>query len=106
MVVRAAGHAPGRGREVTDSARVLTPEALDFVARLHREFDQTRQALLVERAERGRRVLAGEPIVFQAETRDVRAARWQVTSAPPDLEDRRVEITGPVDRKMMINALN
>jgi malate synthase len=104
--VRTAGHATVLGREVTDSARVLTPEALDFVARLHREFDQTRRSLLTQRTERARRVLAGEPIDFSAESSDVRAASWRVAAPPADLNDRRVEITGPIDRKMMINALN
>src|SRR5690242_12841438 len=104
---------PSIGREVTvtgpDAAhtvRVLTPEALEFVRRLHREFNPTRERLLTRRDERHMRIRDGERLDFLAETRDVRAAAWTVAPAPHDLDDRRVEITGPTDRKMMINALN
>lgn len=88
------------------STRVLTPEALDFVRRLHRQFNPTRERLLARRGERRERIQRGERLDFLAETAGVRDAHWQVEPAPPDLNDRRVEITGPVDRKMMINALN
>ena len=86
--------------------RVLTPEALAFVARLHRELNPTREALLAAREPRQAALDAGERPDFLAETRSVRQADWRVAPAPADLADRRVEITGPVDRKMMINALN
>jgi malate synthase len=91
---------------VPDQDRVLTPDALSFVAALDRRFRETRRALLAARAERQRRLDAGEPLDFLAETRSVRESDWRVAPAPGDLDDRRVEITGPVERKMMINALN
>jgi malate synthase len=95
--------APVEGRAVD----VLTDEALAFVARLHREFDPTREELLGKRAERQERIRAGELPDFLAETRHVRAdPAWRVSRVPGDLHDRRVEITGPTDRKMVINALN
>src|SRR6266513_5036362 len=88
-------------------ARVLTPEALVFVADLQREFNPMRVELLAARAERQDRIAAGELPDFLEETRAIRAdPDWRVTAAPPDLLDRRVEITGPVDRKMVINAFN
>jgi malate synthase len=90
----------------TSDDRILGSEALDFVARLQREFDPRRRQLLAARAERLQRLRAGELPDFLAETRDVREADWRVPPAPPDLRDRRVEITGPVERKMMINAFN
>ncbi|MGH9152455.1 MAG: malate synthase A [Acidimicrobiales bacterium] len=83
---------------------VLTPEAMAFVAGLHRAFDGRRRALLAERAERQHRLDAGERPGFPAG--GVRDERWTVAPVPKDLADRRVEITGPTDRKMMINALN
>jgi malate synthase len=87
--------------------RVLTDEALSFVAGLHRDFNSERERLLAARQERMRRLAAGELPDFLAETAAVRAdPDWRVAEAPPDLQDRRVEITGPVDRKMVINALN
>jgi malate synthase len=88
------------------SGRVLTPEALEFVRRLHRQFNPTRERLLTRREERRERIRRGERLDFLVETTSVREAAWRVEPAPPDLDDRRVEITGPVDRKMMINALN
>ncbi|MEP6492937.1 MAG: malate synthase A [bacterium] len=94
------------GNVTPDSARVLTGEAVEFVARLHREFNSTREQLLAHRADRRGRLENGESLGFLAETERVRAADWRVAGAPRDLEDRRVEITGPTDRKMMINALN
>jgi malate synthase len=87
-------------------AEVLTPEALEFVAGLHREFRSARRALLERRAQRQVELLAGAMPDFLPETKWVRESDWKVAPAPRDLEDRRVEITGPVDRKMMINALN
>ena len=85
---------------------LLSPEALTFVAELHRRFDGTRRELLAARAERQARIDAGELPDFLPDTRDVRESDWRVAPVPADLQDRRVEITGPVDRKMVINALN
>jgi malate synthase len=87
-------------------ARVLTAEALEFVAGLHRRFNPTRMELLRARDERQAWLDAdGEP-TFLEETAHVRAGDWTVAPTPPDLQDRRVEITGPTDAKMVINALN
>lgn len=85
---------------------VLTPEALAFLADLHRSFDHTRRDLLEARAVRQREFDAGTLPDFLPETREIRDGAWRITSIPDDLRDRRVEITGPVDRKMVINALN
>ncbi|MDQ6715449.1 MAG: malate synthase A [Actinomycetota bacterium] len=90
----------------SDHPDVLSAEALAFVAGLHRAFDARRRALLAERGERQSRLDAGERPRFLASTRNVRKAAWTVAPVPKDLADRRVEITGPTDRKMMINALN
>jgi malate synthase len=88
-------------------ARALTPEALAFVAELQREFNPRRLELLAARVERQDRIAAGELPDFLEATRAVREdLDWRVAPAPHDLLDRRVEITGPVDRKMVINALN
>src|ERR1700741_3073966 len=86
--------------------RVLTPQALAFVAGLHRRFNATRLELLAARDERQARLEAGELPTFLASTQRVRDDDWRVGPTPADLEDRRVEITGPVEAKMMINALN
>src|SRR5687768_9097726 len=94
------------GARTQFSDRVLTPEALDFVARLQHEFGARREDLLQYRRDRLARLAAGTPLDFLPETVAIRTSQWQVAGAPPDLDDRRVEITGPVDRKMMINALN
>jgi malate synthase len=85
---------------------VLTEEALQFVVALHREFNPVRKALLERRKTLWERYKAGEKPDFLEETAFVRGGSWQVAEAPPDLQDRRVEITGPVDRKMIVNALN
>ncbi|MGI4875934.1 MAG: malate synthase A [Janthinobacterium lividum] len=85
---------------------ILTDAALAFVAGLHRRYEPTRQALLAARDARQRWWDAGNSIDFAAETSSVRAGDWKVAGSPADLQDRRVEITGPVDRKMVINALN
>jgi malate synthase len=87
-------------------AEVLTPDALAFVATLQREFNPTREALLVKRAERQVALTAGSLPDFLPGTRTVRDGNWTVSPVPRDLQDRKVEITGPVDRKMVINALN
>ena len=87
--------------------RVLTDEALAFVAGLHRDFNPERERLLATRSERMARLEAGELPDFLPGTASVRDDRdWRVAETPADLQDRRVEITGPVDRKMVINALN
>jgi malate synthase len=88
------------------SAKVLSPDALAFLTELHYRFDPGRRALLARRAERQAAIDAGELPGFLPETKDVREGVWRVPAAPADLRDRRVEITGPVERKMMINALN
>jgi malate synthase len=85
---------------------ILTPEALDFLAKLHREFEPRRRELLALRAERARQMDGGRRPDFLPETRSVREGNWRVAPLPAALERRRVEITGPVERKMIINALN
>ena len=86
--------------------RVFTPAAQQFLIALHQRFNDRRLALLQQRQERQLAINAGEWPTFLAETEHIRKANWQVAPLPPDLLDRRVEITGPVDRKMIINALN
>jgi len=89
-----------------EHGRVLTPEALAFVAKLAREFDPRRRQLLAARAARQQEFDAGRMPDFLAATRNIRESAWTVAQQPADLLDRRVEITGPTDRKMVINALN
>src|SRR6201997_275386 len=86
--------------------RVLTPAALEFIVELQRRFNPRRAERLAARAERQKRLNAGEKPDFLLETRGIRESEWTVAPIPADLQDRRVEITGPVDRKMIINALN
>jgi malate synthase len=86
--------------------RVLTPGALDFVARLCRQFEPRRQELLARRAARQKEFDAGKMPDFLPGTRALRDSAWKIAEQPRDLLDRRVEITGPTDRKMVINALN
>ena len=86
--------------------RIFTPEALAFIAELDVRFEPRRAALLTARAERQLRFDAGEKPDFLAETRTLRKDDWRVVPIPEEVADRRVEITGPVDRKMIINALN
>jgi malate synthase len=86
--------------------QILTPEAMAFIADLERKFGGRRRELLEARAERQRRLDAGERPSFLKETEHIRDSDWRVAPLPADLLDRRVEITGPVDRKMIINALN
>ena len=95
-----------KGKVEGRASEVLTDEALAFIARLQREFGARRQELLRLRDERQARLDAGEMPVFLPSTSHVRDAEWRVAEAPHDLRDRRVEITGPTDRKMVINALN
>ncbi|HEY1481455.1 MAG TPA: malate synthase A [Candidatus Acidoferrum sp.] len=86
--------------------RVLTPEALAFTVELQRRFNSRRVELLTARVTRQKRLDAGEKPDFLPATSKIREAEWTVAPIPADLQDRRVEITGPVDRKMIINALN
>jgi malate synthase len=90
----------------TVGSEILTKEALTFVERLHRALNPTRLELLEQRRERQLDLDAGESPHFLPETREIREGDWRVSPAPADLTDRRCEITGPVERKMMINALN
>ncbi len=85
---------------------ILTPAALAFVEQLHRHFNPERLRLLADRAARQRRIDAGEMPDFVPNPIESRDPKWRVAATPPDFDDRRVEITGPVDPKMMINALN
>lgn len=86
---------------------ILTSEALSLLADIHRRFDARRRALMAARLERQARLDSGaETLGFRVDTAAIRAGEWTVPPAPADLADRRVEITGPVDRKMIINALN
>jgi malate synthase len=94
------------GPRIERSAEVLTPLALQLVASLHRRFNARRLELLAARARRQRELDTGALPDFLPETAEIRAADWRVAPVPADLQDRRVEITGPVDRKMVINALN
>lgn len=87
-------------------AEILTPPALQFVAKLERTFRQIRLDLLQKRAERLKAIYARETPDFLAETASIREGDWQVAPIPADLQRRHVEITGPTDRKMMINAFN
>lgn len=120
-------HIQGAATQVKDSGKyelqdspdgahlnVLTPEAVEFVVRLHRKFNATRQKLLKTRLDVQEKLNQGEFPDFLPERnpenkedgKGIRQANWQVAPIPADLQDRRVEITGPVDRKMVINALN
>jgi len=85
---------------------ILTPEALTFLADLHATFGPRREALLQARRDRQAAIDGGVDLDFDPATADLRAADWTVPAAPADLDDRRVEITGPAEPKMMINALN
>src|SRR5215472_16731953 len=82
--------------------QVLSPQAVDFLLALHRAFEGRRKEILAARVERQVRFDAGERPDFLTDTAHVRESDWTVPPAPPGLVDRRVEITGPVDRKMMI----
>jgi malate synthase len=86
--------------------RVLTAPAVKFLRELHERFNPTRLELLAQRYERQARLDAGQDLDFLPETADIRNGEWMVAGAPKDLNDRRVEITGPTDAKMVINALN
>jgi malate synthase len=94
------------GEVTPDVETILTPEALRFVAKLARAFEERREALLIRRLARQSDLDAGKLPTFLPETKEIRESTWRIAPIPPDLQNRRVEITGPVDRKMIINALN
>ncbi len=95
-----------RAPETPEARQIITPESLQFLELLARHFASRRNALIQRRREIQASLRSGALPDFLEETRDVRERSWTVAPAPPDLTDRRVEITGPVERKMMINALN
>ncbi|HSN38857.1 MAG TPA: malate synthase A [Burkholderiales bacterium] len=94
------------GKVTPQFAEILTPQALAFVAKLARKFEARRRELMGLRARRQTEFDAGKLPDFLAETRSIRESDWTVAPVPHDLQNRRVEITGPTDRKMVINALN
>ncbi len=94
------------GKSSAATAQVLTPEALGFIEQLEHEFGARRRALLEARAERQKEIDAGKMPDFVSGTAGIRESDWTVAAVPDELQNRRVEITGPTDRKMMINALN
>src|SRR5215472_9707885 len=100
-----------KGIEITgeitpEFAEIVTPEAMNFVATLARAFSARRGELLQRRARRQAELDAGHMPDFLPETASIRNSDWTIAPIPADLQDRRVEITGPVERKMIINALN
>ncbi|HEV2084032.1 MAG TPA: hypothetical protein VGR09_03045, partial [Gemmatimonadales bacterium] len=95
-----------RAPYIEETARIVTPEALAFLELLARHFGPRRKALLGRRQEVQRSIRDGKLPDFLDETKEIRERSWTVAPAPADLDNRRVEITGPVERKMMINALN
>ena len=94
------------GARVVGVGEILTPEALAFLADLQATFGPRREALLQARRDRQAAIDGGADLDFDPATADLRAKDWTVPPAPADLDDRRVEITGPAEPKMMINALN
>ena len=88
------------------SDTILTKDALDFVIMLESEFGERRKELLSKRQKNQKKINNGIVPDFLEETRHIRESDWKINAVPNDLQDRRVEITGPVDRKMIINALN
>src|SRR5437660_11295033 len=94
------------GPVTPEFAEILTPEAVKFVATLARAFTVKRAALLQMRVRRQVEIDAGKLPDFLPETEHIRTSEWSISPVPADLQDRRVEITGPVERKMIINALN
>src|SRR5215470_14259544 len=100
-----------KGMEITGAIaagydEILTPDALSFVAKLHRAFESRRRECLQRRQDRQEAFDGGESLDFLTETKHIREGEWTCAPIPRDLQDRRVEITGPTDRKMVINALN
>src|SRR5205809_6059426 len=111
MMRRKTGASLPKGMEIRGEMspgfdEILTPEALAFVAKLHREFRSRRAECLRRRQERQIALDHGESLDFLSETKHIRERDWICGPLPADLRDRRVEITGPTDRKMVINALN
>src|SRR6202044_3857783 len=94
------------GSQGAAEAEILTPKALEFLGALASNFEAERQSLLAARVVRAEALRTGKLYDFLPETASVRQGDWRVAPIPADLEDRRTEITGPVDRKMVINALN
>src|SRR5262245_47790495 len=94
------------GPPLPETDLVLTPAVLEFLAQVHRRFNPRRLELLQARVDRQKRFDAGEKPAFLEETRAIREGSWQVATAPADLQDRRIEITGPTNLRMVINALN
>ena len=94
------------GELTAESEEILSPEALAFLQSLHDNFDERRRELLANRQQRQSSIDSGIKLNFLAETQYIRDGDWTIASLPHDLQDRRVEITGPVGRKMVINALN
>ncbi len=105
-MTQAVGQIEVHGKLHEGFKEILSPEALAFVADLQTRFNPTREELLAKRVERQKEINQGKYPDFLAETKSIRESDWQVAAAPQDLLDRRVEITGPVEAKMMINALN
>ena len=95
-----------KGSYSPEFAEILSEDALSFLAKLHRNFDATRKELLERREIRQKELDAGKLPEFLPETQEIRDSDWVVAPVPNDLQDRRTEITGPTDRKMVINALN
>src|SRR4051812_3971783 len=95
-----------RGEMAAGFAEILTQDALAFVAKLQREFNARRKEALQRRQVRQAALDRGESLGFLPETQQIREGDWTCAPIPQDLQDRRVEITGPTDRKMVINALN
>ena len=104
MAARTRLELEGRADPAFDE--ILSPNALEFVCELHTEFEERRQELLRARLERRARLAEGEMLDFLPETENVRTGDWTVAPVPEALRQRWVEITGPTDRKMVINALN
>ncbi len=99
-------HVEIRAEVKPEFAQILTPEVLDFLALLSRKFETTRIELLKKRETRQKDISNGKMPDFLSETKSIRESEWKVASIPKDLIERKVEITGPVERKMMINAFN
>lgn len=95
-----------KGEEVPGMETILTPEALNFIEKLHNNFDQRRVKLLEKRQTRQKEIDSGKKLDFLPETKHIRNNNWTIAPLPEDMKDRRVEITGPTNRKMLINALN
>ncbi len=94
------------GEAVPQMEQILTPEALAFIEKLHVKFNPRREKLLEYRQTRQQEIDAGKPLDFLPETKHIREGDWTIAPLPHDMQDRRVEITGPTNRKMLINALN